>query len=85
MKSGFYLTKLINCIVCCGCGWESGIEKLTIRHIKLLHTILNPECIQRKTLYLEWEENDVPKIEHKKYFSHCILPNLKKNVLNKII
>lgn len=136
VQSGFFRTKIMDNIICCGCGWESGDIKLTIRHINLLHKIMNPDCIQSKNVpeqfdqyvsckstvvdientlketfanwtksypkiedmiqtgfyytgnddYVtcidcglqlgDWQENDVPKIEHKKYASHCILANL---------
>lgn len=44
MKSGMYIVKLLNHIVCCSCGWESGHTKMTIRHLNLIHSVQSPDC-----------------------------------------
>lgn len=50
LKSGFYRTKLMNNIMCCGCGWESGDDKVTFRHINFLHKLSNPDCKMNKNI-----------------------------------
>lgn len=44
IKSGFYRTKLLNNVVCCGCGWVSGDVNINFRHLNFLHKIFNPDC-----------------------------------------
>lgn len=44
VKSGFYRMKRLQGLTCCGCGWESGDYKLTIRHVNFIHKLLNPDC-----------------------------------------
>lgn len=44
VKSGFYRTKHFENIVCCGCGWESGPRKLSLKHINFVHSLSNPDC-----------------------------------------
>lgn len=44
IKSGFYISQLLNNIVCCSCGWKSGQVKMTIRHLNLMHSVQNPDC-----------------------------------------
>lgn len=44
IKSGFFRTKRFQGIICCGCGWESGDCKLTMRHINFIHKLTNPDC-----------------------------------------
>ena len=44
IKSGFYRTKLFDNIVCCGCGWESGSRKLSLKQINIIHKLSNPDC-----------------------------------------
>lgn len=50
IKSGFYCTKLFDNIVCCGCGWQSGDVKLSIRHVNFLHKLQNPTCPLSKNI-----------------------------------
>lgn len=50
MESGFYQTKLLNNIVCCGCGWQSGEKRLSLKHINCLHKVLNIESVQSKNI-----------------------------------
>lgn len=44
IKSGLYISKFMNNIVCCSCGWESGKTKMTIRHLNLIHSVQSPDC-----------------------------------------
>lgn len=44
IKAGFYRTKLLNNVVCCGCGWSSGDHNVTFRHLNFIHKIINPDC-----------------------------------------
>lgn len=44
IKSGFYRMKRVQGVICCGCGWESGDYKLTIRHLNFIHKLINPDC-----------------------------------------
>lgn len=48
IRSGFYCTKLFDNILCCGCGWQSGDTKLTIRHINFIHKLQKPDCEMSK-------------------------------------
>ena len=54
-KSGFYRTKLFENIVCCGCGWESGSRKLTLKHINFVHKLTNPDCEMSKNVSLDFK------------------------------
>lgn len=44
VKSGFYRMKRVQNIICCGCGWESGDNGLTMRHLNFIHKLNNPDC-----------------------------------------
>lgn len=55
VKSGFYRTKLFDNIVCCGCGWESGNRKLSLKHINIVHKLSNPDCEMNNNLTLEFK------------------------------
>lgn len=50
IRSGFYRTKLMDNILCCGCGWVSGDAKITLKHLNFLHKLLNPDCIMSRNL-----------------------------------
>lgn len=54
-KSGFYRTKLFENIICCGCGWESGPRKLTLKHINFVHKLSNPDCEMSKNITLDFK------------------------------
>lgn len=55
VKSGFYRTKLFDNVVCCGCGWESGTRKLSLKHINIVHKLANPDCKMSKNINLEFK------------------------------
>lgn len=55
VKSGFYRTKLFDNIVCCGCGWESGNRKLSLKHINVVHKLSNPDCEMSKNVNLDFK------------------------------
>lgn len=56
VKSGFYRTKCFNNIVCCGCGWESGDRKLSLKHINIVHKMCNPDCEMSKAFTLDLKQ-----------------------------
>lgn len=51
VKSGFYRTKCYEQVICCGCGWQSDSEKLSLRHLNFLHKVSNPNC--KMSAYIE--------------------------------
>lgn len=55
VNSGFYRTKCFNNIVCCGCGWESGGRKLSLKHINIVHKLTNPDCDMSKNLNIDFK------------------------------
>lgn len=61
VKSGFYRTKLFENIVCCGCGWESGDRKLSLKHINIVHKLSNPDCEMSQNVTLDF--NDYSKLK----------------------
>ena len=62
VKSGFYRTKCKNNLICCGCGWESGEQKLSINHINFIHKLCNPDCEVSKQFTLDFKNYSECKI-----------------------
>lgn len=56
IKSGFYGMKRMQDIVCCGCGWQSGNYKLTIRHLNFIHKLINPDCEMSRNISGEFDK-----------------------------
>lgn len=89
VNSGFYRTKCFKNIVCCGCGWESGGRKLSLRHINIVHKLANPDCDMSKNLNLDFKNysnlksrvNEIENVMRETFTSYPkTYPNIEKMV-----